>query len=38
LDWCNGWTFWRYEDAGKLKPIDVIRQVARDGMAVAVAG
>jgi modification methylase len=35
LDACNGWTFWHYEDAGKLKPIDVIRQVARDGMAVA---
>jgi modification methylase len=34
LDACNGWTFWHYEDAGKLKPIDVIRQVARDGMAV----
>jgi modification methylase len=35
LDACNGWTFWHYEDAGKLKPIDAIRQVARDGMAVA---
>ena len=34
LDACNGWTYWHYEDAGKLKPIDVIRQVARDGMAV----
>jgi modification methylase len=35
LDACNGWTFWHYEDAGKLKPIDAIRQVARDGMALA---
>jgi modification methylase len=35
LDACNGWTYWHYEDAGKLKPIDAIRQVARDGMAVA---
>jgi modification methylase len=34
LDACNGWTYWHYEDAGKLKPIDAIRQVARDGMAV----
>jgi modification methylase len=34
LDACNGWTYWHYEDAGKLKPIDVIRQVARDGMAM----
>jgi modification methylase len=34
LDACNGWTFWHYEEAGKLKPIDAIRQVARDGMAL----
>jgi modification methylase len=34
LDACNGWTYWHYEDAGKLRPIDAIRQVARDGMAV----
>jgi len=26
---CNGWTFWHYEDAGKLKPIDVLRDQAR---------
>ena len=31
----NGWTYWHCEDAGKLKPIDIIRQVARDGMALA---
>ncbi len=35
LDACNGWTYWHYEDAGKLKPIDDIRKVARDAMAVA---
>src|SRR4029079_19138476 len=23
---CNGWTFWHVEDAGKLQPIDVLRQ------------
>ncbi len=23
---CNGWAFWHYDDGGKLKPIDAIRQ------------
>ncbi|MGV3481000.1 MAG: site-specific DNA-methyltransferase, partial [Sphingobium sp.] len=23
---CNGWTFWHYEDANGLKPIDALRQ------------
>jgi len=23
---CNGWTFWHYDDGGKLKPIDALRQ------------
>ncbi len=23
---CNGWTFWHYEEAGTLKPIDTLRQ------------
>jgi modification methylase len=23
---CNGWTFWHYEEAGVLKPVDVLRQ------------
>ncbi len=35
LDACNGWTFWHYEEAGKLRQIDEIRRVARDAMAVA---
>jgi modification methylase len=35
LDACNGWTYWHYEDAGRLKPIDEIRKTVRDGMAVA---
>ncbi|WP_448189136.1 DNA methyltransferase [Azospirillum sp. sgz301742] len=26
---CNGWTFWHYEDAGQLKPIDVLREQIR---------
>ncbi|WEX07812.1 site-specific DNA-methyltransferase [Chelativorans sp. AA-79] len=29
LDACNGWTFWHFEEAGALKPIDELRQVAR---------
>jgi modification methylase len=32
LDACNGWTYWHFEDAGKLKPIDELRQVVRDGL------
>jgi modification methylase len=23
---CNGWTFWHYESADGLKPIDTLRQ------------
>ena len=22
---CNGWTFWHYEDRGRLLPLDVLR-------------
>jgi modification methylase len=29
LDACNGWTFWQYEDKGKLIPIDYLRQQLR---------
>jgi modification methylase len=29
LDACNGWTFWQYEDKGKLIPIDYLRQRLR---------
>ena len=29
---CNGWTYWHYEEAGVLKPIDVLRDRARAGM------
>ncbi|TPV99776.1 MAG: Modification methylase DpnIIB [Beijerinckiaceae bacterium] len=26
---CNGWTFWHFERDGRLKPIDVLRSMAR---------
>jgi len=29
---CNGWTYWHYEDAGTLKPIDALRERARADM------
>lgn len=35
FDACNGWTFWHYEENGALKPIDALRKVIRDQMAVA---
>ena len=28
-DACNGWTFWHYEADGALKPIDALREAAR---------
>jgi modification methylase len=33
LDACNGWTFWQYEDKGKLIPIDILRQRLRADLA-----
>jgi modification methylase len=35
LDACNGWTFWHFEDAGVLKPIDELRKQVRTGMVSA---
>lgn len=35
FDACNGWTFWHYEDEGKLKQIDEFRTVVRAEMAKA---
>ena len=35
LDACNGWTFWHFEDMGKLKPIDDLRTIVRAEMAKA---
>ncbi|WP_027487128.1 site-specific DNA-methyltransferase [Allorhizobium undicola] len=32
LDACNGWTFWHYEERGRLKPIDALRTVIRAEM------
>ena len=32
LDACNGWTFWHYEEAGALKPIDALRAQVRAGL------
>ncbi len=32
LDACNGWTFWHYERAGGLTPIDELRKIARLGI------
>lgn len=36
LDACNGWTFWHYEEAGMLKPIDDLRGLVRAGLRAAV--
>jgi len=30
---CNGWTFWHFEQAGKLQPIDLLRGEIRKAMA-----
>mgnify|MGYP001765412818 CR=1 FL=1 len=30
---CNGWTFWHFETAGKLEPIDTLRGTIRKRMA-----
>ena len=35
LDACNGWTFWHYEEAGTLKPIDDLRGLVRQGIRAA---
>jgi modification methylase len=35
LDACNGWTYWHFEDAGKLKQIDELRRVVRVGLEAA---
>ena len=29
---CNGWTYWHYEDGGKVKPIDDLRSIVRQSM------
>ncbi|MCT8998669.1 site-specific DNA-methyltransferase [Chelativorans intermedius] len=32
LEACNGWTFWHFEQEGALKPIDELRQRARQNL------
>jgi modification methylase len=32
---CNGWTFWHYETGGELKPIDALRDQAREHLGIA---
>jgi modification methylase len=32
---CNGWTFWHFEAEGQLKPIDVLREVAKRQLSVS---
>ena len=32
LDACNGWTFWHYEEEGRLRPIDDLRSIVRARM------
>ena len=31
---CNGWTFWHYEQGGKLQPIDVLREQAKEKLGL----
>jgi len=31
---CNGWTFWHYETGGELKPIDALRDQARETLGM----
>ncbi len=33
LEACNGWTFWHFEDAGRLRPIDDARDIVRKSLA-----
>ena len=35
LEACNGWTFWHVEHQGAFKPLDDLRRIVRDRMAVA---
>jgi modification methylase len=32
---CNGWTFWHFEERGKLEPIDGLRASLRESMRIA---
>ncbi len=35
---CNGWTYWHFEQAGKLAPIDVLREQAKRQLGLNVRG
>ena len=35
---CNGWTFWHYERAGKLAPIDLLRDEAKRKLGLGRGG
>ncbi|MEM6461467.1 MAG: site-specific DNA-methyltransferase [Pseudomonadota bacterium] len=35
LDACNGWTFWHFEEADALQPIDDLRRIVREEMAAS---
>ncbi len=35
---CNGWTFWHYEDSGRLQPIDQLREIAKRRLGLAGTG
>ncbi|AGA64087.1 Modification methylase [Liberibacter crescens BT-1] len=32
LEVCNGWTFWHFDDIGKLRPIDELRTIIREAI------
>src|SRR5690606_4248745 len=32
---CNGWTFWHFEAQGQLKPIDALREMAKQRLGLA---
>jgi modification methylase len=32
---CNGWTFWHYEEKGRLAPIDNLRTQIRESLRAA---
>ena len=34
---CNGWTFWHYDEGGKLKPIDALRDRAKVALGLTKA-
>ncbi len=34
-DACNGWTYWHFKTDGTLKPIDILRQEAREQLGLA---